>query len=174
MEGAAREAEGEGERIGRRAVYHIVMDLPPSARIAGWQTDFDSDPTPVVRSAGRVDSDGSGIVVAGINAARHEGRWQDAAAQGRDKRLIPPLGSGILPSALVPIGINSGYDDTTTIAIDATGRAYNGRWITVKVSLPSSYAGGWWQIHYDVINGTPTDTLTFSFSLAGSPLHLIL
>jgi hypothetical protein len=86
-------------------------------------------------------------------------------------RLVPPAGSGI--TVPVPAGINSGIDDTGNAAIDASNRAYNGRWVNTIVTLPANYAGGWWQIHYSVVGGTPGDTVTFKFSLIGSPLHLL-
>jgi Flp pilus assembly protein TadG len=86
-------------------------------------------------------------------------------------RLVPPAGSGI--TVPVPPGINSGLDDTATNSINASNRAYNGRWVNTVLTLPANYAGGWWQIHYNVIGGTPSDTVTFKFTLIGSPLHLL-
>jgi len=60
----------------------------------------------------------------------------------------------------------------------------NGRWLDVTATLPPSYTGncltsasgtGWWQMIYatDATNGQPGDWLNVSFSLVGSPVHLV-
>ncbi len=46
-------------------------------------------------------------------------------------------------------------------------------WITTTITLPSTYSGGWWTIHYAVPNGSPADTVAIKFSLVGSPVHLV-
>jgi hypothetical protein len=88
-------------------------------------------------------------------------------------RIVPPAGSGVTVN--VPPGIRSGTDDLgpgAILASQSTDRIYNGRWITTVVTLPATYAGGWWQVHYDT-TGTPTDTVTVKLALVGSPIHLV-
>ena len=60
--------------------------------------------------------------------------------------------------------------------------AFNGIWLTAAVTLPPSYTGncqtgpsgtGWWQMIYASANGTPGDQVGVSFSLTGSPVHLL-
>jgi hypothetical protein len=60
--------------------------------------------------------------------------------------------------------------------------AFNGIWLTAAVTLPPSYTGncqagpsgtGWWQMVYASANGTPGDQVGVSFSLTGSPVHLL-
>jgi len=58
--------------------------------------------------------------------------------------------------------------------------AFNGLWVTAAVTLPPSYTGdctpghsqtGWWQMVY--AGNDPHDDVGVSFSLTGSPVHLL-
>ena len=59
-------------------------------------------------------------------------------------------------------------------------RPYNGLFLDATLQLPSNYTGdcittGWWQMIYASDNGTqPTDQLHISFTLVGSPSHLVV
>jgi hypothetical protein len=89
--------------------------------------------------------------------------------------IVPPAGSGV--AVQYPAGIRTKTDpgNNQTAIWSSTGndRIYNGLWINTTVNLPSSYTGGWWQMYYDVPNGTPNDTVTIAFSVIGSPVHLV-
>jgi hypothetical protein len=54
---------------------------------------------------------------------------------------------------------------------------YNGDWIDIPVAIPTSYnpvAGmDWWTVRYTLQGGTPTDIITISIALSGSPIHLV-
>ncbi|HST89330.1 MAG TPA: hypothetical protein VLJ14_13220, partial [Ktedonobacterales bacterium] len=56
--------------------------------------------------------------------------------------------------------------------------AFNGLWLDATISLPPSYVGnclangtGWWQLIY--IGNDPHDKIAVTFSLVGSPVHLV-
>ena len=56
--------------------------------------------------------------------------------------------------------------------------AFNGLWLDATISLPPSYVGdclangtGWWQMIY--IGTNPHDKIAVTFSLVGSPVHLV-
>jgi putative Flp pilus-assembly TadE/G-like protein len=56
--------------------------------------------------------------------------------------------------------------------------AFNGLWLDATISLPPSYVGdclangtGWWQMIY--IGNNPHDKIAVTFSLVGSPVHLV-
>ena len=89
--------------------------------------------------------------------------------------IIPPAGSGV--TVTYPAGIRTGTDPgnglTGILASSGGDTIYNSLWIKTPVSLPSTYPGGWWQIHYNVSNGTPADTVTIAFDVVGSPVHLV-
>ena len=60
--------------------------------------------------------------------------------------------------------------------------AFDGLWLDATVSLPATYTGncqtgaggtGWFQLVYASANGTPGDWVGVSFTLVGSPLHLV-
>jgi hypothetical protein len=59
------------------------------------------------------------------------------------------------------------------------GNLYNNSWITINVSLPTTYGdaahplsnNGWWKIRYQV--GKGNDTTTWRVTIKGNPVHLI-
>ncbi len=59
--------------------------------------------------------------------------------------------------------------------IDASNGYYNALWLHLPVPIPATYnptAGNdWWKIEYIATN--PTDTVTASITLSGSPIHLV-
>lgn len=61
--------------------------------------------------------------------------------------------------------------------IDATNYYYNALWLHLPVSIPANYnatpGNDWWQIEYLDSNGQPSDTVTVSITLSGSPIHLV-
>jgi hypothetical protein len=54
---------------------------------------------------------------------------------------------------------------------------YNGDWIDIPVPIPTNYnpapGSDWWQVRYTLQGGTPTDVVTISIALSGSPIHLV-
>ena len=50
---------------------------------------------------------------------------------------------------------------------------YNGLWITTCIQLPPNYVGGLWKMDIYSSHGTNTDTVSISFMLVGSPVHLV-
>src|SRR5262249_31489932 len=113
----------------------------------------------------------------------------DGSASGGSSSLFvgvsPPLGGGTVtyPAALQPSlppgnGVQSG-----PVAMGGS-RPFNGLWLTAALTLPPTYQGdctgsglssdGWWQLMYASGNGfRPDDKLAMSFSLVGSPVHLV-
>ncbi len=70
--------------------------------------------------------------------------------------------------------------DTNGTRLQATlngDKHYNGDWIDIPVPIPTNYnpaAGAdWWQVRYTLQGGTPTDVVTISIALSGSPIHLV-
>ncbi len=60
--------------------------------------------------------------------------------------------------------------------------AFNGLWLTARITLPPGYTGncqsgasgtGWWQLIYAGNGFVAHDQLAVSFSLTGSPVHLV-
>jgi hypothetical protein len=82
-------------------------------------------------------------------------------------------------------GIPSSYistidGDTLVHAHIGSFTVFNGLWVTAAVTLPPSYTGdctpgltqtGWWQMVY--AGNNPHDDVGISFSLTGSPVHLL-
>jgi hypothetical protein len=82
----------------------------------------------------------------------------------------------------VPSSYLSTIDGDTVVHANFGGNynAFKGLWLTSVISLPSSYTGdctpghtqtGWWQMVY--AGNNPANNVTVSFSLAGSPVHLL-
>jgi hypothetical protein len=90
-------------------------------------------------------------------------------------QIVPPAASGI--TVTYPAGIRTGPDPgngrTAILASSGGDTIYNGLWLDTQVTLPAGYAGGWWQVHYNVSSGTPADTVSVAFDLVGSPVHLV-
>ena len=59
--------------------------------------------------------------------------------------------------------------------IDASNGYYNALWLYLPVPIPATYnptpGNDWWKIEYIATN--PTDTVTASITLSGSPIHLV-
>jgi hypothetical protein len=54
---------------------------------------------------------------------------------------------------------------------------FNDRHLVLAFSIPADYAasdGGWWKIQYIATSGNVSDRTTWSVSLSGSPVHLVL
>jgi hypothetical protein len=106
----------------------------------------------------------------------------------------PPSGLGIVPTGSGSIGCNynltpsptfapatpdssSNCQITTKVAGSSSG-VYNGNWLRVKITLPSTYTCStdcWWWINYTLGTGssTPTDRTTWVVNVLGDPVHLI-
>lgn len=109
--------------------------------------------------------------------------------------VVPPAGS--LPAGVTitpnysptPPGITTVDGDPAAIGSQFTSayaggnspyRPFNGLWLTATIQLPSSYTGtcvgnsGWFQLAYITDNGIqPHDKAGVSFTLVGSPVHLV-
>ena len=98
--------------------------------------------------------------------------------------VVAPAGSGatITYPSWVP---TSTIDGDTVVHAHFNNpfyNAFNGTWLDATVSLPATYTGncllgnggtGWFQLAYASANGTPNDWVNASFTLVGSPLHLV-
>ena len=77
---------------------------------------------------------------------------------------------------------NSNHSASTDrIVTEATGSQpgeFNGCWLTISVSIPTTtrrYQGGWWKIRYNMTgSGTSNDVTTWKVSIRGNPVHLIV
>ncbi len=98
--------------------------------------------------------------------------------------VVAPAGSGatVTYPAWVP---TTTIDGETVVHARFSSPGYNafdGLWLDATVSLPSTYTGncltgaggtGWFQMVYASANGTPNDWVNASFTLVGSPIHLV-
>ncbi len=86
-------------------------------------------------------------------------------------QILDPSGNAVVLPSWVRTVTGSGGTE-----IDPTGGYYNGLWLHMPITIPSSYnpapGSDWWQIKYSS-GGSTTDTTTISISLSGSPVHLI-
>ncbi len=85
-------------------------------------------------------------------------------------KILDPSGNAVqFPSWVRTVAGSGGTE------IDASGGYYNGLWLHLPITIPSTYnpapGNDWWQIEYT--GGTPNDTITLSISLSGSPIHLV-
>ena len=57
-------------------------------------------------------------------------------------------------------------------------RVYNGCWLTIDVTIPSTYTAqqsGWWKNRYNMSgSGTSSDVTTWTAKDPGNPVHLVL
>jgi Flp pilus assembly protein TadG len=88
--------------------------------------------------------------------------------------ILDPTGNPVQVPAWVRTVAGSGG---TEIAASINGdEYYNGLWLHLPIPIPANYnpaAGSdWWTIKY-ITTGTPSDTITISISLSGSPIHLV-
>ncbi len=92
-----------------------------------------------------------------------------------EMEIINPSGNAVkLPAWVRTV---AGSNGTELLASNNGDRIYNGLWLNMPITIPANYnptAGNdWWQIEYLTPNGTPTDKITISISLSGSPVHLV-
>ena len=85
-------------------------------------------------------------------------------------RILDPSGNPVkFPSWVRTVAGSGGTK------IDAINGYYNALWLRLPVPIPPNYnpaAGSdWWQVEY--IANSPTDTVTISITLSGSPIHLV-
>ena len=106
----------------------------------------------------------------------------------------PPSGLGVVPTGTGSIGCNYNATPSTTFGpatpdtssncqittknAGSGSGVYNGDWLRVKISLPSTYTCStdcWWWIKYTLGTGssTPTDRTTWVVNVLGDPVHLI-
>jgi hypothetical protein len=71
----------------------------------------------------------------------------------------------------------SGNSIVTNVGGGAGG-VYNGCWLTIDVTIPSTYTApqsGWWKMRYNMSgNGTSSDVTTWTAKIRGNPVHLVL
>jgi hypothetical protein len=93
-----------------------------------------------------------------------------------EMRILDPTGAAAqLPGWVRTVGGSGG---TELLASNASGdRIYNGQWLDMPIGISPSYnpaAGSdWWQVEYLTPTGAPTDKITISIGLSGSPVHLV-
>jgi Flp pilus assembly protein TadG len=86
--------------------------------------------------------------------------------------ILDPSGNPVtFSSAALPwLTLTNGGKD-----IVATNQIYNALWLHLPIPIPATYnptqGNDWWQIKYIATN--PTDTVTVSITLSGSPIHLV-
>jgi hypothetical protein len=91
------------------------------------------------------------------------------------------VGTSAVTYPAVPALYISTIDGDTLVHVHFNGyNAFNGLWLTAAITLPASYTGvctpgqtqtGWWQMVY--AGNNPGDNVGISFSLTGSPVHLL-
>ncbi|HEX6777473.1 MAG TPA: pilus assembly protein TadG-related protein [Ktedonobacterales bacterium] len=87
-------------------------------------------------------------------------------------RILDPSGNPVqFPSWVRTVSGSGGTE------LDASGRFYNGLVVQLPITIPANYSPApgedWWKIEYLTPNCCPTDTVTISISLNGSPIHLV-
>ncbi len=83
------------------------------------------------------------------------------------------------------VATDEGTDDNTPgtpsspeTQLDVTNSKYNGHYVQLAISLPTSYGTSpalsqfWWQIKYVFSSGTVTDRTTWGVRVLGNPVHL--
>jgi hypothetical protein len=95
------------------------------------------------------------------------------AAGSVNMEILDPSGNPVQMPAWVKTVNGSGG---TKIDANDTGVAYyNALWLHLPVPIPATYnptAGNdWWRVEYFANN--PSDTVTVSITLSGSPIHLV-
>ncbi len=93
-----------------------------------------------------------------------------------EMRILDPSNN----AAQLPAWVRTvnGSNGTELLASNSSGdRIYNGQWLDMPISIPANYnpaAGSdWWQVEYLTPSGAPTDKVSISISLSGSPIHLV-
>ncbi|HEY7122937.1 MAG TPA: hypothetical protein VH540_03200 [Ktedonobacterales bacterium] len=94
-----------------------------------------------------------------------------------DMEILDPTGTPVkLPAWMRTVGGSGG---TKLQASNSSGdELYNGQWLDVPVPIPTTYnpapGSDWWTVRYTLGPGsTPTDVVTISIALSGSPIHLV-
>lgn len=98
--------------------------------------------------------------------------------------VVPPPSSGGTVTYTSPTLTTTAVDGIQMVhARFSSPRSYvafNGLWLNATLTLPSTYVGdclttgtGWWQIAYASSNSDPHDKIGVTFSLVGSPVHLV-
>ena len=81
-------------------------------------------------------------------------------------------------TSLGPATPNSSSNCTiTTKTSGGSGGIYNGLWLRVRISIPTTYScttDCWWTVKYDFgAGGFPTDRTVWSLQVVGDPVHLV-
>lgn len=75
------------------------------------------------------------------------------------------------------LNANSSTCSITTKNAGASSGIYNGGWLRVQVSIPTTYnctTDCWWTIKYNLGSGaTPTDRTVWAVTVLGDPVHLV-
>lgn len=99
--------------------------------------------------------------------------------------VVAPPGStaSVLYEPWAPLSTQDGDSVVHTHFSSPSYSSYNGLWLDVTLKLPATYTGncltgaggtGWWQMIYANANGAnPGDWVGISFTLVGSPVHLV-
>ncbi|MGD0247815.1 MAG: Tad domain-containing protein [Candidatus Limnocylindrales bacterium] len=102
-------------------------------------------------------------------------------------QILQPTTSGWSPvSSMTWTGTKVSTDSSScpngsgsSITTYSGGKLYNGCWLTIDVSIPTSYTApqnGWWKITYNMGTGgtdMSTDLTTWQVNILGNPVHLI-
>ena len=84
--------------------------------------------------------------------------------------ILDPSGNPVQLPAWVRTVAGSGGKE-----MDASNGYYNALWLRLPIPIPATYnptaPNDWWQVKYIATN--PTDTVTASVTLSGSPIHLV-
>ena len=79
-------------------------------------------------------------------------------------------------------GVTSGGPVTSLVTSSSSTNFYNNQWVTITVSIPTSYAAptppgepgpGWWKIQY-ITTGKGQDVTTWEVNIRGNPVHLVI
>ena len=99
--------------------------------------------------------------------------------------VVAPAGStaSVQYEPWAPLSTQDGDSMVHTHINSPSYSSYNGLWLDVTLQLPATYTGncltgptgtGWWQIIYANATGAnPSDVVGISFTLVGSPVHLV-
>lgn len=94
-----------------------------------------------------------------------------------DMSILDPTGKAVQLAPPADTWIRTTSNGTDLEASINDDRIYNGLWLDLPIVIPPTYnptpGQDWWQIEYKATNTAPTDKLTISISLSGSPVHLV-
>ncbi len=87
--------------------------------------------------------------------------------------ILDPTGTAVK----LPAWLRTDNNGTRLQATLNGDHQYNGDWIDIPVPIPPNYnptpGNDWWQVRYKLSGGSPTDVITISIALSGSPIHLV-